>query len=227
MESLVPSLRESLFSPTYELTGELLEVGIDALIDNEALKAIPVVNTISAFCKVGYNLHERNLIKQTLSFIEGFNSGSIDSEQLEKHSQELQNNPKKQEKELGRVIIILGKHIEEIQSKILGSFYLTYIKGAISWEKFCELSEANQRMFVNDYAILHEAINYGGIAINKRELYQVDRLVSLGLLQYKSRPEGMPWSHLGHTDKDIVATSFGRAFYQHMPEMQGNRNKSE
>lgn len=102
MESLVPSLRESLFSPTYELTGELLEVGIDALIDNEALKAIPVVNTISAFCKVGYNLHERNLIKQTLSFIEGFNSGSIDSEQLEKHSQELQNNPKKQEKELGR-----------------------------------------------------------------------------------------------------------------------------
>lgn len=121
----------------------------------------------------------------------------------------------------------MGKHIEEIQSKILGSFYLTYIKGAISWEKFCELSEANQRMFVNDYAILHEAINYGGIAINKRELYQVDRLVSLGLLQYKSRPEGMPWSHLGHTDKDIVATSFGRAFYQHMPEMQGNRNKSE
>ena len=54
MESLVPSLRESLFSPTYELTGEFLEMGIDALLDSEALKAIPVVNTISPLCKIEF-----------------------------------------------------------------------------------------------------------------------------------------------------------------------------
>lgn len=222
MESLVPSLRESLFSPTYELTGEFLEMGIDALLDSEALKAIPVVNTISTFCKVGYNLRERSLIKQTLSFIEGFNSGNIDPEQLEKHSQELQNNPSKQEKELSRVIIILGKHMEEIQSKILGSFYLAYVKGAISWEKFCELSEANRRMFINDYAILREAVNYGGITIDKRELYQVDRLVSLGLLQYKNRLGGVSVGRFEDAfkeEKHIITTSFGKTFYQHMPEM--------
>lgn len=223
MESLVPSLRESLFTPTYELTGELLELGIDALLENEVLKAIPIVNTISTFCKVGYNIHERNLIKQTLSFIEGFNSGNIDPERLEKHSQKLQNNPKEQERELGRVIIILGKNIEAVQSKVFGSFYRAYINGAISWEKFCELSEANRRMFVNDYAILHEAVNYCGITIDKRELYQVDRLVSLGLLQYKNRLGGVSWGNfedaLKGEKKDVVTTSFGKTFYQHMPKM--------
>lgn len=217
MESLVPSLRESIFSPTYELTSELLEVGIDAALDNEILKTIPIVKTISAFCKVGYNLHERNLIKQTLSFIEGFNSGNIDPKQLEKHSQELQSDPNKQEKELGRVIIILGKHIEEIQSKTLGSFYLAYIKGAISWEKFCELSEANRRIFVNDYAILHEANDCNRTSFDKYRFYQVDRLISLGLLQVRNLPGTI--ISAAKEDQNIVVTSFGKTFCQHMPKM--------
>ena len=63
--------------PTYEIVAEYAEIGIDALLDNEVLKGIPVVSTLSSICKIGYNLHERNLIKQTLAFITEFNSGSI------------------------------------------------------------------------------------------------------------------------------------------------------
>lgn len=91
---------------------------------------------------------------------------------------------------MGRVLIILGNHIENIQSQVLGRFYSAYVKGAISWDKFCELSEANRRMFVNDYHILCEAARNGGININDRELYQVERLISLGLLQNQNRLGG-------------------------------------
>lgn len=145
MSELVPALKDTLFSPTYEIVAEYAEIGIDALLDNEVLKGIPVVSTLSSICKIGYNLHERNLIKQTLAFITEFNSGSISQGKLNEHREKLEANPKEAEKELGRVLIILGNQVEQIQSQVLGSFYAAYVKGAISWEKFCELSEANRR----------------------------------------------------------------------------------
>lgn len=220
MGELVPALRDTLFVPTYEIVAEYAEIGIDALLDSDALKSIPVVGTLSAICKVGYNIHERNLIKQTLGFIVGFNSGTLSQEKIDKHRYDLENNPTKAEKELGRVLIVLGNHIEDIQSQVLGSFYRTYVNGAISWKKFCELSEANRRMFVSDYPILRETAQYGGIDINGKELYQLDRLISLGLLQNKNRLGGteiIDFDKEQEKSYDMIITSFGRTFCQHLP----------
>lgn len=143
MSELVPALKDTLFSPTYEIVAEYAEIGIDALLDNEVLKGIPVVSTLSSICKIGYNLHERNLIKQTLAFITEFNSGSISQGKLNEHREKLEANPKEAEKELGRVLIILGNQVEQIQSQVLGSFYAAYVKGAISWEKLNEARFSN------------------------------------------------------------------------------------
>ena len=136
MSELVPALKDTLFSPTYEIVAEYAEIGIDALLDNEVLKGIPVVSTLSSICKIGYNLHERNLIKQTLAFITEFNSGSISQGKLNEHREKLEANPKEAEKELGRVLIILGNQVEQIQSQVLGSFYAAYVKGAILGKNF-------------------------------------------------------------------------------------------
>lgn len=222
MKDLVPALRDTIFAPTYDIIEEYAEIGIDALLDSDVLKGIPVVGTLSAICKAGYNIHERNLIKQTLGFVTGFNSGKLSQEQIDEHRYELESNPAKAEKELGRVLIILGNHIEDIQSQVLGSFYKAYVDGAISWTKFCELSEANRRMFVSDYHLLREAARRGGININDRELYQVDRLISLGLLQNKNRLGGtviIEFDKEQEKTHDIIITSFGRTFCQHLPTM--------
>lgn len=220
MSELVPALKNTLFSSTHGVVGEYVELGIDALLESEALKGIPVVNTIAAICKTGYNLHERNLIKQTLTFISEFNSGSIPQEKLDEHRKKLDADPKEAEKELSRVLIILGNQIDEIQSKVLGSFYASYVKGAISWEKFCELTEANRRMFISDYALLFEAAIKGGLKTQGRELYQVDRLISLGLLQNQNRLGGNVWMEItDNPDKqnDIIVTSLGMTFYHNAP----------
>lgn len=223
MNELVPALKDTLFTSTYEIAAEYAEIGIDSLLENDALKGIPVVGTLAAFCKVGYNIQERNLIKQTLNFVIGFNSGTLSQEKIDNYRDKLENEPSKAEKELGRVLIILGNHIESIQSQVLGSFYSAYVKGAISWDKFCELSEANRRMFVNDYNLLLDSANNGGININDRELYQVDRLVSLGLLQYNNRLGGTLIIDLDNPQEethDIIITSFGKTFCQHFPSIR-------
>ena len=127
---------------------------------------------------------------------------------------------KEAEKELGRVLIILGNQVEQIQSQVLGSFYAAYVKGAISWEKFCELSEANRRMFISDYQILFEAAINDGLKIQNRELYQVDRLISLGLLQNQNRLGGNVWLDFvddPEKQNDIIVTSLGKTFYHNSP----------
>lgn len=221
MSELVPAFKNTLFSSTLEVFSEYAELGIDALLESEALKEIPVVNTITAICKTGYNLRERSFIKQTLTFISEFNSGSIPQEKLDEHRERLDANPKDAEKELSRVLIILGDQIDETQSKVLGSFYASYVKGAISWGKFCELAEANRRMFVSDYALLFEAANNDGLKIQGRELYQVDRLISLGLLQNKNRLSGdvcIEATDSSEKQNDVIVTSLGKTFFYNVPD---------
>lgn len=220
MYELVPALKDTLLTPTYDIVAEYAEIGIDALLENDALKSIPIVGTLSSICKVGYNIHERNLLKQTFNFIIGLNSGSLPQEKIDEYCYELEKNPNKAEKELGRVLTLLGNHIEHLQSQVAGSFFKAYVKKAISWEKFCELTEANRRIFVSDYQILKEAAKQGGINLKGRELYQIDRLISLGLLQYKNRLGGVEIIDFDKPQTktyDVIITSFGKTFYQHLP----------
>ena len=220
MKKLLPALSESIFEPTYDVAFDTAEIAIDAIFENEVIQNIPIVKTLAALCEVGYNVRERNLLKLTLTFIQELNNGTISSNKLNKYRESIKNDPKKAEKELGRVLIILGNHIDDIKSQILGSFFKSYINDAISWDKFCELSEANRRMFVGDYKVLIKANKEKGLNIDKQELYEVDRLISLGLLQNENRLGGVVSILLGeesNNGKDVIVTSFGRSFCQHMP----------
>ena len=222
MYELIPSFKDTLFTPTYDIISEYAEIGIDALLENDALKSVPIVGTISSICKVGYNIHERNLLKQTFNFIIGLNSGTIPQEKINEYCYELERNPHKSEKELGRVLILLGNHIEHMQSQVAGSFFNAYVKKAISWEKFCVLTEANRRIFVSDYIILKETARNGGINIENRELYQIDRLISLGLLQYRNRLGGVEvvdFDKIRNKTYDVIITTFGKTFCQHLPNI--------
>ena len=215
MTELVPAMRKTIFNSAADVIGDYAEIGIDAVLESDALKAIPVVGTISAVCKVGYNLHERNLIKQTIEFLRGFNEKKLDQAVIDKHRV-------KAEKELGRVIILLGNHIENQQSIVLGSFYSAYVRGAISWEKFCELAEVNRRMFVNDYEILQKVYENDGMRLEGKELYPIDRLISLGLLQLRNRLGGVEIQSFDAPlveKPDVIITSLGKTFCQHFPDI--------
>lgn len=222
IKPIIDALEVSIFSPLKDLVLEYAQLEIDKIFENTVLREIPIINTLAAFYEVGVNIRERNLAKQTVAFLQGFNDKSISQEFLEKHRKELDSDPGKLDQELSRVIILLDDHIEDVQSEILGAFYRSYIQGAISWDKFCELSVANRKMFFCDYTILCEAARNDGLQTNACKLYQVDRLISLGLLRNNNRLGGnvfiMPQASSKKDSKDILLTSFGQTFYQHFPQ---------
>lgn len=227
MSDLIPSFRDSVLVPLSEPAGDILEIGIDALLENEALKTLPFVNTVVGLCKVGVNLHERNLLRQTAAFITAVNNGTIDPEKLEQHRVALEEDPRRAEKELGRVLIILGNQVDVYQSRVLGSFYRAFLQGSISWDKFCELSEANSRMFSADYAVLLKIHEPMGFLSPAKDTYQIDRLVSLGLLKSTSVSRSEIENLISYQNETmqittpkfpgVQLTSFGKTFLQHMP----------
>ena len=186
---LVISLRESLKAPAneqmYDALAEYLELGIDSLLNEGLLRDVPFVGTVRAFCKTGANIRERNLLRQTASFIKSLNEGSLSTEDIEAYQRRLEKDQKAAERELGRVILILDRTIEEKQSRVLGRLCAAYVSGKTSWDEFVELSEVNSRMFVADYVLLHHLKSDDALESERHSEFRlvgIQRLESLGLV---------------------------------------------
>ncbi|MDD4592744.1 MAG: hypothetical protein PHG06_20315, partial [Parabacteroides sp.] len=94
MDKIIPTFEVSLLEPAFSSSIELAEIGIDSLIDNGILKNIPIVSLLVGIGKTAQNIHDRNLLKQTLNFIKAFNDRYISEEKLRKYRNAINKNPK-------------------------------------------------------------------------------------------------------------------------------------
>ena len=190
MNEIIDPFKESLFNDKFKgILGDTIEIGIDSILTDDSLREIPIVNTIIGTFKFGQNIHDRNLLKQTMIFIQEFNNNSNNEKvqkYISKYKKNITNNPKKAEIELGRVMIILNRNIYDIKSSILAKLYLSYIENKIDWSKFCDLSEVNEKMFTLDIEILKD-IYLNNTDFDKDKLHNYQRLVSNGLMKNDSK----------------------------------------
>lgn len=99
MDKIIPSFSYSLFDGSKDSIGDIAELGIDSLLEDGLFKDIPIVSMLIVVQKTYQNIHDRNLLKQTLTFIKQFNSGTINEEKLTKYKEMLNSDSKKAEKE--------------------------------------------------------------------------------------------------------------------------------
>ena len=190
MNEIIVPFKESLFNDKFKgILGDTIEIGIDSILTDDSFREIPIVNTIIGTFKFGQNIHDRNLLKQTMIFIQEFNNNSNNEKvqkYISKYKKNITNTPKKAEIELGRVMIILNRNIDDIKSSILAKLYLSYIENKIDWSKFCDLSEVNEKMFTLDIEILKD-IYLNNTDFDKDKLHNYQRLVSNGLMKNDSK----------------------------------------
>jgi hypothetical protein len=180
--NLVPDLKNTLFNDNVkDIALDFSEMGIDAAINNDILAEVPIAKSIVAFCKTGAAIRDRNLLKQTLKFIDEFRKNTISSEKVEAYKRKMDNS-KFAEKELSRVIYLLDCNIDTIKSGVLARMYASYIDGNINWSVFCELSDLNSRVFITDYKAL--------VAMDECDIdhYIVERLIGYGLMMEIESP---------------------------------------
>lgn len=182
MDELTQDFEKSLFRESIDVIGDYIELGIDAFINDGVLKDVPIVNTIVAVLKVGKNIHDRNLLKQTLTFINEFNSNNISEEKIKEYREQIEKDPKKCAEELGRVLLYLNNFIDKEKSIMLAKLFKAYVSQTITWNEFCEYSEIINRIFLEDLLILKcikEGIKYKG---KDGDNFRVERLYSLGII---------------------------------------------
>lgn len=187
MNEVVPKFQDSLFTGLSNTIPDIAELGIDSILSEGTLKDIPVVNALLGVKNTAQSLHDRNLLRQTLAFINEFNNGNINEEKKQKYKKKIEDNPKKAEAELGRVLIILNQTIELDKSKILASIFRAYVNEKIDWKTFCEFSEITRMFFIDDIydldTIYHQESNYLAFLS-----HGANRLVALGLVKNSTAP---------------------------------------
>lgn len=214
MDKIIPSFASSLFDGSKDSIGDITELGIDSLLDDGVFKDLPIVSMLVGVKNTYQNIHGRNLLKQTLTFIKQFNSGSINQEKLNKYRDMLNADSKKAEKELGRVLIILNSTIDMEKSQMLANLYKSYINEKINWNQFCEFAEIIKMLFLNDFNIIdliykHQITDTSGI-----EIYPIDRLTSLGIVNTVMKTIMISSNTSSKSDKYVNLTTIGQKFYE-------------
>lgn len=186
MDELIPAFRQSIFNDSLaDGVANIAEVGIDSIMSDGLLKDIPIVNLLLNASRTFKAIHERNLLKNTALFLDAVNSQKIDDKKVQAYKKKLLNE-KTAERELGRVIVLLDQYVDNIKAQMLGRLFCQYIDRDYSWDKFCELSDILNRLFLDDMPFLYSIFGSDGRqAIYHIYIipYNIKRLESIGLVE--------------------------------------------
>lgn len=215
MDKIIPAFEISLLDPTLaDACSDLVEVGIDSVLDVGLLKSIPIASLLIGVGKTAQNIHDRNLLRQTATFINSFNKGTAKPEKVEQYRKKVNENPKKAEEELGRVVILLNNNVDLKKSEILGKFYKAYVNQEMNWNEFCELSDVTSRLFLSDIELLLKII-HGNVSDTEHCIpYQAERLNSVGLIDMSINSMTVSNTH-SKTVKNIVINDLGVKFFRY------------
>lgn len=216
---ITKSLGLSIFG---NISADLLSLAAESAINifssNDLVKSIPIVGAVISLCKFGVSISNLVSLKKTINFIRQLNENTLNEKAREKHLNKLKGNDKALLKELEKVILILENASSIEKTKVLGNLYFCFLDGRIKWNSFCELAEANNRMFDSDYSILfkknHTLLISGQTKIDEGENYSsgLDRMVGLGLFS-KNQLTGILYTEEVRCEHyKYFLTNFGELF---------------
>ena len=133
----------ALKSDLSKLSAELVEVGIDQILEHDLWKDIPVVSSMVSIFRVGMNIKERIFFKKLLIFL-----NAIKEIPLEDRVDFLSKFKEEKVKELGEKIIFLIDQLDDLQKSI--------IIANIDNRMFFRLSSAVQKGFIDDLTFLRD-----------------------------------------------------------------------
>ena len=145
MDKIIPAFEKTLLDPSIPDVGiDVAEIGIDSILDcvldSVILEGIPLAKLFVGGVKTAQNIHDRNLLRQTLNFIKAFNEENLSEEQINAYRNHLSQDSKYAEAELGRIIILLNATIDLKKSTILGKLFSAYVAKTINWNTLCEVN---------------------------------------------------------------------------------------
>jgi hypothetical protein len=155
------AVEEGLKAPAFDLAQDYAELGMDAFIDNDAIKEIPIVKTVVGLIKGGIAVREIFLAKKLLTFMKEFHSGKLKDEKKEAFLQKFNNDKKYRESVVEQIMVLNDRFISVEKSKVLSNLFQAHLNDKFDWEGFCELSECLDKLHTSGFKVLEDGSKSG------------------------------------------------------------------
>lgn len=209
-KSLSIAFSDSLKEESVACISDLVEVGLDAILDDGILKDIPILSTAVAVYKIGSSIKERYNVKKLIVFLNEINNGIADEQKRTEYQQKFKNNEKFRNQELEYLLILIDRYTSYDKPQMLAKLFLAYLDEIILWEEFAMYAEVIDRFLLMDcntlvsdskQIIVHR--NIGGESVL--------RLVALGLMTEQVKTDTSAFFTNDNDKKDMIGQAFSRA----------------
>ena len=69
------ALSNSVSKEAQSIASDLLEVGLDTILDNDIIREIPLLSTAVSIYRIGKSIKERHYIQKLITFVSEMNKG--------------------------------------------------------------------------------------------------------------------------------------------------------
>ena len=178
--SLSDSLATTISQEGTSILSDCAEIALDSILEDGLLKEVPFVSTAISLYRIGKSIHEREHIRKLASFLDEIRQHTTDEATREEYLRKLREYPKKRDKELEYVLVIIDRYVGYDKPRMLAKLYLAFLQDVIDWERFTIYSEVIDRFLPGDYNTLKSASTYK----TEKDLYtdSIQRLIALGLV---------------------------------------------
>ena len=139
------SLAKNIICNTKAVGAEYLELGIDTLSQDNIVKDIPVVNTVTSIFRIGSSVRDAFFCKKLIKFL--YHMDEIPLNERQKFYDKL----KKDDKDFGEKLIYTLDSLDEVKkAEYLVKLYKGYSDDKINYQEFRRLSIALVQLFIGD-----------------------------------------------------------------------------
>ncbi len=138
----------------------ILELPIDAFLNDDVIKELPILHSIYSIFKTGAALREYYLRAKLLKFIAASKSIDYNQEKWDKFRDRMNSDHVFFKRMLAETVVFAERQFDEEKSVILGLYFSAFINEKISYEKFRKLMMTLDMFLLQDAAVLKKPAHF-------------------------------------------------------------------
>lgn len=162
-------------SNALELSADLLEPVVDAVLDDSVLREIPILGSVIKFARLGRSVSDHIFLTKIRRFLSGL--GKLTGDERERFARELENDPKTAER-LGQSLALTIDAMNDLEkAPILALVFAAYVRGEITIGELLRLNSAVNLAMAEDLWL------FAGIERGAESLVEVDHRKRLAAMR--------------------------------------------
>lgn len=169
------SIEKTLSSEYADISKNMLEVGLDSILDDGLFKDIPAVGTLISLTKIGVNIKDRLFIKKLIHFL--YETQDVPKEEREIVIKKI-NESKKYQSSVGeKLVFILDKADDTLKASLAGKLFKNVLEKKLGYEMYIRCVNAINITFEPDlkYFLQKKVTEFNSI--------EKDGLINSGILK--------------------------------------------